>query len=180
MYNKSPMPEPALALLTSALRDAFFDFAAEYRAAGEDRYDAVVKQYRGDFDSYLRLLDEQSRGVNLPPEHVPQSTYWLVDGHRRILASSRLRHGLHPRLHEWGCNIGYDVRPSERRKGYGTLLLSLMLERARRIGLPSVKLTCDATNVGSIRVIQNNGGQLESEYFLERIGVNVKRWIIEL
>jgi predicted acetyltransferase len=174
------MSPPTLTLLTPALRDAFFDMAADYHAAREDRYDAIAEQYRHDFDLYLRFLDEQSRGVNLPPEHVPQTTFWLVNDQGRILACSRLRHGLHPRLHEWGCNIGYDVRPSERRKGYGTLLLSLMLEKAREVGLPRVKLTCDATNVASIGVIRNNGGQLETQYFLQRIGVNVSRYIINL
>jgi predicted acetyltransferase len=174
------MPDPTLTLLTPDLHGALLDMAAEYHAAGEDRYDTVLTRYANDFDAYLQFLDEQSRGVNLPPEHVPQTTFFLIDEHRRLLASSRLRHGLHPRLREWGCHIGYDVRPSERRKGYGTRLLHLTLQKARDIGLRSVMLTCDATNVASIGVITRNHGRVESEYFLERIGVRVKRYMIEL
>jgi predicted acetyltransferase len=174
------MRQPTLVLLSDELRDAFFEMAAEYHFAGEDRYDWVVKRYAKDFNSYLRLMDDQSRGIGLPPEHVPQTTFWLLNDQRRIIGSSRLRHGLHPRLHEWGCHIGYDIRPSERRKGYGTQLLSLTLQKAREVGLRRVLLTCDATNIGSMGVIRRNNGQLDDEYFLERIGVVVRRYAIEL
>ena len=174
------MPDPALTLATPELRDAFVDMASEYHDCGEDRYDWVLNRYANDFAGYLELLDNQLRKIGMPVEWSPQSTFFLVDEKRRFLGSSRLRHGLHPRLREWGCHIGYDIRPSERRKGYGTLILKLTLQKARDIGLTSVMLTCDATNVGSIGVIKNNGGRIESEYFLERIGVIVKRWVIEL
>jgi predicted acetyltransferase len=130
--------------------------------------------------SYLQALDKQSRGIDLPPNHVPYTSFWLVSDQRRLLGGSRLRHGLNSILREWGCHIGYDIRPGERRKGYGTLLLSLMLEKARDIGLTRVYLTCDAKNTGSIGVIRKNNGRFDDEYFLERVGVVVRRYAIQL
>lgn len=171
------MGSPTLILPTIELQDEFAQFAAEYRAAGEDRYDLIEKQFGGNFAAYVQSLHDFSNGIGLAPELVPQTTYWLAqDG--RILGASRLRHGLSPLLIDWGGHIGYDIRPSERRKGYGTLLLRLMLGKARERGLDRVMLTCDATNIGSIGVICNNGGALDQEYHLERVGVRVRRYWI--
>jgi predicted acetyltransferase len=88
--------------------------------------------------------------------------FWLVDD-CRVLGSSRLRPLLTPALEHEGGNIGYDIRPSERQRGLGTLLLRLTLERPAAIGLPRVKITCDADNFGSIRIIEKNGGTLEAQ-----------------
>ena len=55
-------------------------------------------------------------------------------------------------------HIGYMIRPSGRRKGYGTRILALTLERAREVGLSRVLVTCSPNNIGSARIIENNGG----------------------
>ncbi|HEY7089211.1 MAG TPA: GNAT family N-acetyltransferase [Tepidisphaeraceae bacterium] len=173
-------PQLTLALLTRELREPLLDMIADFRAAGEDRYDWIDEQFGRDFDGLLLLLDKQRRGIDLPAEHVPQTTFFLMNDQQRILGGCRLRHGLHPRLREWGGNIGYDIRPCERRKGYGTVQLSLALEKARSVGLMRAMLTCDATNLPSIKVITSNGGQFDDEYYLRRIDARVRRYWIEL
>lgn len=56
------------------------------------------------------------------------------------------------------------VRPTERRKGYGTQSLTLALGLAREVGLKRVLITCDADNRASGRVIEANGGRCEREF----------------
>lgn len=55
----------------------------------------------------------------------------------------------------YGC-AKYSIRPSERKKGYATLMLSLGLERCRELSLNKVLITCDKSNIASAKVIQNN------------------------
>jgi len=62
-----------------------------------------------------------------------------------------------------GGHIGYGIRPSERRKGNATKILSLALDKARELGIERALLTCDKDNIGSAQTIINNGGQLDSE-----------------
>ena len=47
-----------------------------------------------------------------------------------------------------------------RRRGYGTELLRLVLVEARAVGIERVRVTCDDDNIGSIKVIERNGGAL--------------------
>ena len=78
-----------------------------------------------------------------------------------------------------GGNIGYAIRPSERRKGFGTLILRLTLEKAKNIGLTRVLVTCDADNVASRKIIERNGGVLAGQVVSEHTGKLVMRYFID-
>jgi len=149
--------------------------AGEYYAAGEERLKSALE----DFPAYLRGLTDGARGVDLPPGRVPYTTFWLASG-RRLIGRSTIRHRLTPELEHEGGHIGYDIRPSERRKGYGTLILRLTLGEARRLGLGRALLTCDTDNVGSAKVIEKNGGRLQDEAVSKISGKPISRYWIEL
>lgn len=154
--------------------DAFLDCAADYRAAGEDRYNAAL----ADPEAYLHWVAEMEQEETCPPGLVPQTTYWAVDEDGRVLACSRLRHGLSPALRREGGHIGYDVRPTERRRGVGTRLLALTLVEAGRRRLSRVLLTCDDDNLASARIILANGGAEIESSVSDRTGKLLRRfWI---
>ena len=58
-----------------------------------------------------------------------------------------------------GGNIGYAIRPSERRKGYATIQLQLLLEKAEELGLEKVLVTCRDNNIGSKKTIEKCLGE---------------------
>lgn len=74
----------------------------------------------------------------------------------------KLRHALNDQLRKSGGHIGYCIRPSERGKGYGTILLAELLKRAAGMGLEEVMLTCEQNNVTSRKVIEANKGKLNA------------------
>jgi predicted acetyltransferase len=124
-------------------------------------------------------VKRNARGTNLPPKIVQENIFWLV-GERRIYGRSGLRHRLTPSLEDVGGHIGYDIRPTERRKGFGTLILKLTLEKARQIGLNRVLVTCDTDNTGSVKIIEKNGGKLSEQEFSDAAGKMISRYWIEL
>jgi len=92
----------------------------------------------------------------------------------------RLRHALTPHLAQIGGHIGYNVRPSQRRQGYGTALLAYTLEQARQFGLTGVLITCDTDNIGSARIIEKNGGQLINQTMVDGYAKLISRYWIDL
>jgi len=163
------------------LREAYLDYVADFKDKGEGnpRSKADAELVRTDFAAYVRKTRDQAKGIGIPEGHVPWDTYWLlVDG--RIVGESGLRHRLTDALLDWGGHIGYAIRPSERRKGYGTRLLAMVLEKARRRGITRALVTCAADNVASARVIRNNGGVLDSESYSEAAGRVTQRYWIDL
>jgi predicted acetyltransferase len=161
---------------TPALEAEFREMAAEWREVGVDKFADAF----GDFHAYVAALERQKDPQNLPPDWVPGSTFWLVTEEGRVVGTSRLRYWLVPHLEVEGGHIGYDVRPSARRRGYGTALLSLTLGKARDLGLEEVLVTCDADNVASVRIIEGNGGQQINQAVSDESGKLVNRYRIVL
>jgi len=158
---------------------AMRDYVEEFHRAGEAFLQQHRQQIAEDPASWLRRLHHLAAGLDLPPGIVPQSEYWLVaDG--RIVATARLRHRLTDSLTVEGGHVGYEVRPSERRKGYASRLLAMMLDVGRQFGLGRVLVTCDADNLASARVIRKNGGRYDGDGISTRTGKTVQRYWIEL
>jgi len=152
---------------------AFTEMAAEFAADGEPRYLGGA----ADFGEFLRRTSDSAAGRNLPPGFVAESHFWLVQGDV-IVGNSRLRHVLNPKLDHEGGHVGYDIRPSCRRRGFGTVLLRLTLERAAALGIVRARLTCDSHNVGSIRIIESNGGVLDGEGISHYSGKPIRQfWV---
>jgi predicted acetyltransferase len=153
-------------------KDAFLDYARE---SDDPRYAAAF----GDVGEYLKRIQRQSRAECLPPGWVPGTQFWLEDG-GRIVAVARLRFWLNAELEHEGGHIGYDVRPSLRRHGHGTRVLALTLAEARRRGIARVLLTTDDDNVGSIKIIERNGGRLAGAVLSRITGKKLRQYWIEL
>ena len=115
------------------------------------------------FARYVAAIREEELEEGRRPEgFVPASWYWYVDGDA-YLGRIQIRHRLTPGLRDYGGHIGYGVRPGARRRGYATAMLRDVLPYALALGLDRVLVTCDTTNVGSRKVIEANGGEIEDE-----------------
>ena len=142
-----------LVLPSTRYKRSFIEAVIEYQRedSNDDRSkrygDLSVSALESDFEAYVEREQSQARGKNLPAGYVPETTYWLIDGDEFIGRVS-IRHRLTEHLRQIGGLIGYDIRPSKRKHGYGTKILELALPRAKEIGLQKVLVTCDATNVG--------------------------------
>jgi len=150
-------------------------YAREFTDVGEP----FVVLPENDPAALLASIERFEAGENLPENRVRMTWFWLLRGDR-IVASSRLRHELIPVLLLDGGNIGYEVRPSERRRGIGRLLLRLTLDEARRIGLGRVLLTTEPANLGSIGVILANGGVFDDTCVSPNTGRTMNRYWITL
>jgi predicted acetyltransferase len=160
-------------------RDEFIAYCAEFRAASEPFVHGQLADAEADFAGLVRRWADQARGVGLPEGWVPASTFWYVRD-ERILGTIRLRHRLNDALTHEGGHIGFDVRPTERRRGVATRMLASVLDRARELGLTGVLITCDSDNLGSVRAIQRNGGVLRNAVFSQHSGKRVQRYWIHL
>ena len=91
-----------------------------------------------------------------------QDLYFLIKGDR-IIGGISIR--FKRTLQNVGTDghSGYGIRPSERRKGYASSMLSMALPIMKDYGINPVVITCDKENVGSAKTIMKNGGKLMEE-----------------
>ena len=149
-----------LSLPDVRFKESYLDALREYHA--EERFltddaGAISK----DFSAFVEAEKGKARGENLPSGFIPETRYWLVDGDEYI-GEAGVRHYLTPHLLQIGGHIGYVIRPSKRKQGYGKLILKLTLEKAKEMGIEKALLTCDITNEGSRKIIEGNGGVFEN------------------
>jgi predicted acetyltransferase len=129
------------------------------------------------FDTYELFLEELAKREGGHGKWLPCTNYFFINENNRILGMVDIRHELNDFLYQFGGHIGYGVRPSERRKGYATVILQLALEKCKELGIKEVLVTCDEDNIGSAKVILNNGG-LEDQSEIDTDGIVKRRfWI---
>jgi predicted acetyltransferase len=114
-----------------------------------------------EFPSFLIENVNYSKGINLPPGYVPQTIYWLYIDSKPV-GIGKFRHYLNDFLLKHGGHIGYCIRPTERGKGYGTIILREILKKAKDKAIGEALITCNDTNIPSRKVIEGNDGKLES------------------
>ncbi|HEY0719281.1 MAG TPA: GNAT family N-acetyltransferase [Streptosporangiaceae bacterium] len=164
---------PELILPHPGVHASFLTAMKEFRADGRGGPDDTTmlgrEIYRfspvwddpAEFTSYTEwlradVLEESPR----PAGQVPATTMWWAD-EEDYLGRLTIRHRLNSRLLGIGGHIGYDVRPSGRRRGHATAMLAAALPVARGLGIDSALIICAAGNTGSRKVIEANGGVLE-------------------
>lgn len=163
---------------TPEMRIYIYDFIDEWIKNGEEVVPASVRLAYYDFDTWLKNTLALEKRETCPPNLVPAYTYFMFMGNDRILGAINIRHCLNDYLFNYGGHIGYGIRPSERRKGYGTLILSMAIPIVKELGINKILVTCNKKNIASAKVILKNGGVLENEVFED--GEITQRYWIEV
>lgn len=130
-------------------------------------FEVPYKNYS--FDEFItKAIDEReesSNGINLKEGHVPDTYFFLWDD-EQLVGLFKIRHRLNDFLRRGPGHIGYGILPQFQGKGYATLGLALALKKADKI-LPAneteIYLSCSKNNPASLKVMQKNGGRIESE-----------------
>lgn len=162
-----------LVKLTGKYKKHLFDIMEEWALSGEKIMPTAIaiNDYHN-FDYYIKHLcrEKEINGI------VPETTYFCLDVDRNIFVGAvTVRHYLTERLLNSGL-IGDGIRPSERRKGYGSAMIELALCEAKKLGISRVLMCCDKRNVASAKSIINNGGILENEVEVNGI-IKQRYWI---
>ena len=141
---------------------SFEEYAQVYRKINDEHYFNKYKKALEDFQDYLKDLHNCSKENDLPQGEVITSTFWLIDK-KEVVGVVRIRH----QEVECAGHIGYDISPYCRNRGYGFQILKLALEKAIKIGIVEVILTCNIDNIASKKIIEKNNGKLLGTIFDE-------------
>ena len=124
---------------------------------------------------WVQFTENTKYKESVTPGFVTAHTFFALDNDK-IVGVINGRHELNDYLLNFGGHIGYSVRKSERRKGYGKKMLIYTSEFLFSLGLEKILITCDKKNFASKRTIESCGGILENEV-IEETRTTLRYWI---
>lgn len=134
-----------------------------------------------DMKEYLEIVNSYLHKETLPEKMVIASQFLCIrKSDKRLVGMIQVRHYFNDYLEKYAGNIGYSVRPCERKKGYATWMLKNIQPFCKSIKLDKILVSCLDDNEGSRRTILNNGGVYDGTVFCETEKVNLERYWIEL
>ena len=129
--------------------------------------------------NYTEWVEKVNRNSEIADDEWGRYYLYLVfDDDNKLVGLLNIRFDLTDELREIYGDIGYGVRPSERRKGHATRMLKFALDICREKNMKNVILGCYENNYGSNKTIMKNGGFLyRNDYEEEKLS---KDWKINL
>lgn len=167
-----------LALPDIRFQKSYIQAQREFRAEGR-AVDINFDELKLHFPSFVQRKLKQRDGLGLPKGFVPCSEFWMIE-EQRFVGRIVLRHHLNEALGKFGGHIGYEVRPTERRKGFAQQAVAMVFPEARARGLAEVLITCDDDNLGSIKVIERNHGRLVDKIQIKGREVLTRRYLVSV
>ena len=171
------MDELELIVPTADYRDQILTYKDEFMENGDSLDGTAGLSKAASIDDWFAALKDNASELTVRPGLVPASTFLGIRvKDNRVVGMIDIRRRLNDYLLEFGGNIGYSVRKSEREKGYAKEMLRLALGKCKELHLSKILITCSKNNIASAKTIIANGGILENE-IPEGDGITQRYWI---
>ena len=168
---------------TMAYKDKAVDYIREFHEYGSEingtgSLDRFLRE--STYEDWLQKVIQSMDIANIPATKVPALTYFFVrEEDDRIVGMVNIRLAMNDLIRTEAGHIGYSIRPTERRRHYGTQLLNAAMKVCDVIGIKEVLVSCDRENIASAGVIRNCGGVLKHEFYSETYKTVLQMYAIQ-
>ena len=157
-------------------KNAWLDYVKDARKFYSDATPLGFKDEEH-FREWLNNLINLNVGTHIKDGVAPQSTFFMFNGNRIIGYLTIKRKVINQK------NVGqiyFNIRPSDRKKGYGTKLMNAALNKCKEINLSEAVISCPDESLGAIKIIESHGGKLVETKFLNGTEIKMRIYLIKL
>ena len=147
-----------------------YDILKEYVEEHYSNYERSISASVGLTEmNYKDWVNKVNRNSEIADDEWGKYYLYLVFDNDKLIGLLNIRYNLTDELRNQYGDIGYGVRPSERKKGYATKMLKYALDVCKEKNMIDVILGCYENNYGSNKTIQKNNGVLYRNDYEEKI-----------
>ena len=146
---------------TIDLKEKALEYKKEHFDNGEEIINGSALLDKLDYEDWIKHIEKSSNPETVDENWVEASTFFVIrETDQRIIGMVDIRHRINKFLALFGGHIGYSVRPSERKKGYGTKILESMpleefTEKFNRLGATKLAKEYDVNRRTIYRYLNN-------------------------
>lgn len=145
-------------------RDRAVEFRNEFFTNGEKVINgSSMLDNIESYEEWLQVIERNADPLRYSSDWVLTDVFFAVDEDDRIIGIIDFRHELKVFLKDFG-HTGYSVRPSCRSRGFATVMLGLLKEKAANMGYSELQLSVERSNIPSVKTILKNGGELSRSF----------------
>lgn len=167
----------------SSMEEEIGAFRKEFLDSKEEKMPGCSNLEKfSDMADWIKYTQDISSEFTLPKDSVLSEQYVYIRKNDGKIVGMIVCRKIHKGedLESYRGNIGYSVRPSERRKGIAKKMLKDILPKCKEMGYKSISAICDMYNEGSKRVIISCGGRLEKKLYYKSHSICEERYVIYL
>ncbi len=129
---------------------------------GSGFLDKILEGYS--FEECLdKCLNMQYQEYAKKLNRLQSKTFLLIrKNDNKLIGMLNIRWNIPPNIQEFVGNIGYGIRPTERKKGYNKINLYLGLIEIQKQGLKKIYLDCEDNNIASYKTMEALNAKLLS------------------
>ena len=132
--------------------------------------------YHADYDDFLIIYNKYLEDEF--DEYNPTKRYVLEDNNQYI-GYVAIRLSKDPNWLKKGSQLFYQIKETERGKGYCNKLIALAIDKMRRKGFETVRINCNNENTQSKKSIIKNGGIVDIKNYKSNTGIS-SSYVIDL
>lgn len=131
------------------------EYNNDYQKVYPDFKPFVTKE---NFFSFLKEVENKKSSIG--NNGIKEIFYFAIEDDKIVgHASIRLNPEIDSDTYKFSGHIMYGVIPSKRKLGYGSKICKLLIEKMVAMGYEEIIITCNNDNIGSKKIIANNGGK---------------------
>ena len=163
--------------------DKYLNLYNEFIGYKSDLVPDILEIQCRDINDYKNILNEISKrevGSHNDTDWYKYAYYYLIFDDDKVIGLGCIRYDLTKLGNAiWG-NIALGVRPSQRKKGYGTKIIKLLLDECKKLGMKEVIVCHYTTNNITPKILNKIGAKYTNDVKSEYSGKEIKRYVINL
>lgn len=161
------------------LKEKVLDYWNEFKLYDESLFDDDKGiQINTSYEKWLEKVINDTDISTVSDDWVVTDTFFAVRKiDKKIIGMCELRHCTDDVIKDFG-QIGYDTRPTERKKGYATEMVNEILNIARKSNMKEVFISVENDNIASIKIINKFKGIYRKNFFVNN--TEIYNYIIKL